>query len=240
MKKLSAIVFVFIYACSDRTAGPVYIDTDSMSTETYELRDSLAASIDALDSLKPVVNETLEKIKYYEALRNDYEKEVVKIRYKPVVDSSQVASLRKKLNDANKEIAKLRGDLAAVERSRYVRPDDVYSAIEPGIAETPDDNSIVINFDGRSKNGNLFTDRLVVYLIPYTKKAKQHMRYETSCDESLYGNTQAKYYNGVYYFNDVQAGKYLIKVCTYYGNFKLVNKYTGRVNITMQVSPPIQ
>lgn len=233
------IVMVVKVQCKDenglKTASTISVH-DSIQIDS--LSNKLDETIETFDSLKPLVDQTISKIKYYESLRDNYEKQVARTVYKTKIDSSGINSLRLKLSAANNEIIRLKNDLAATEKRRYDKvPNKEVATTE---IEKPDDNSIVIKLDGRSRNGNLRIEGLTIYLIPFSRKAKQHMRYETSCDEKLYGNQSAKYYNGLYFFNSVQPGKYLIKICTYYGNFRLIEKQDGKYNVSMQVSPPIQ
>jgi hypothetical protein len=69
--------------------------------------------------------------------------------------------------------------------------------------------------------------------------------YEINCDESdlkraSYYKT-AVYYNGNYYFQDVNPGKYFIKICTYYGGFYNYTKRTGSMeSLNWDASPPIR
>lgn len=241
MKYLVFILFVFVRCSSDhKTASPASIKTDSISIGSLNLRDSLSASIDALDSLKPVVAEIKAQLQEHERLKAEYEnKEAVIIR-ETKFDSSEVAALRIKLNQANNEIARLRGDLASIERKRNISPVvDTYAVMVQPRIETPDENAIIITLDGRSKRrGDLPTDNLVVCLIPYSNKVKHMMSYDSSCNE--FYSEVANYYNGVYFFNDVPEGKYIIKVCTYMGDWRKIKKDRGRYNLTMQISPPIQ
>lgn len=235
-------IFCIIYAgCSNNyeTASPVIVETDTISKATLELGDSLSASIHALDSLKPVVEQTVQQLKDYKEIEvsKDYNKP--KIVYKPVTDSSAIYSLQSKLTAANNEISKLKGDIASIQSKRNASPvKDTYSSWVQSAIVVPDENSIIVNVDGRSKRGDIPTDNLTVYLIPYSKRNKRLMNYDSACNE-LYAEA-ANYYNGVYFFNNVKPGKYIIKICTYFGNYKLINKEPGKYNMTMQVSPPLQ
>ena len=103
----------------------------------------------------------------------------------------------------------------------------------------PNEDALIIDFD----KGSLTLDGVSVYLIPYSKNVKGLMEYEIYCDMAevnrLKGK-QADYYNGEFFFNDVKPGKYLIKVCCYYGNYKVINRVSGSQVIEMQLAPPVQ
>lgn len=235
-----AILFVSPWNRSSRQEVSS-VPVDSLSDQTLELRDSLAASIDSLKMLKPEVARAVRQLKEYKEQVKQYEQQEADIVIKKVVDSSALMALRNKLNSANNEIARLSGELASVRYKPGIRTgakEGYTSFVQPAV-ETPDENSIVITLDGRSKKGDIPTTGLTIYLIPYRKKApRELMVYDSSCNELF--ATAAQYYNGVYFFNNVPNGKYLIKICTYLGNYKLIKKDRGKYNVTMQVSPPIQ
>lgn len=220
------------------TASPISVPYDSLSDETKDLRDSLSASIDSLATLRPIVQRAVAQLKYYEQLKESYQKQEAEIIYKPIVDSSAIIALRSKLNAANKEIDRLNGEIAVLSYKKAEPTKEVPSYIQPEI-EVPDENSIVIQLDGRSRKGDIpISSNFTIYLIP--GNGKKYQKYEAACPEELTGNITAKYYNGLYFFNSVQPGKYLIKICTYYGNFKVINKPSGKYNVKMLIAPPIQ
>lgn len=238
MKILIPILFL-LAACGQgkETATTILVTEDSISQESINLTDSLSASIHALDSLRPIVQNAVAKLKHYESLKIDYEQQEAEIIYKPIIDSSAIITLRSKLTAANNEIARLRGELSLIESKRNVQP-VIQEYVQPAVI-TPDENSIVIELDGKSRKGDIvIPSNLTIYLIP--GNGKKHQKYEAACSQGLEGNTTAKYYNGLYFFNSVEPGKYLIKICTYYGNFKLIDKPSGKYNLKMLIAPPIQ
>ena len=92
-------------------------------------------------------------------------------------------------------------------------------------------------------------DNLTIYLIPYSNKNSQVIKdakvYEINCDEASLKKAEnrktAIFRNGFYYFPDVDAGKYLIKICTYYGGFYTYSKRSsGMETLTWDASPPIR
>lgn len=241
MKALTFILMIYLGSCGyhKQNDNPKSIKTDSISKESLDLRDSLSASIDALDSLKPMVEQIKKQLIASERLKEIYQSQEAEIRYKPIVDSSALASLRAKLNSANNEIARLNGELASARYRPVVRSNkDSYATFVQPAIETPDENSIIVSLDGRSKKGDIPTENMTIYLVPYNKRTKDLMSYDSSCSD-LFAVT-AKYYNGIYFFNNVVEGRYIIKICTYMGNYKLIKKQDGKQSITMLVSPPIQ
>lgn len=220
---------------TDKSANEQMFTT--VQTDSIIIADTSNKNL--IDSLKDFTVAAVQQIRKYEQLKKEYENQEAEIIIQKVVDSSALISLRAKLSSANNEIARLNGELVSAKSKRYEPPvrDAYVTMIQPAI-ETPDENSIVINIDGRSKRGNIPTDNLTIYLIPYSNEVKHMKGYDSSCNSVV--ATEAKYYNGLYFFNSVQPGKYLIKVCTYMGDWKLIKKDRGKQNITMQVSPPIQ
>lgn len=109
----------------------------------------------------------------------------------------------------------------------------------------PNSKSLVITLDKKIKGDGEISDRNIsVYIMPYNKKSKKLMNYDMACDMSKINSLSAKqanYYEGIYFFNDIPPGKYLIKVCSYCGNYKVVERGEEVFQeIAMQVSPPIQ
>lgn len=197
--------------------------------------EKLDSSIELWDSLKPVVNAVVAKLKYQESLRNDYQTQVAAYSYQPS-DNSNLDELKRKLSDANKEIVRLNGELSSMKRTTLAAKPKKDTVFVDKV-DTPNENALLVDLDGKA------SESLTIYLIPYSKRAKRLMSYETSCDESIIHKNDykiAQQYKGLYYFNSVNPGKYLIKICTYYGNYKVVHKSTGKEIVRMQVAPPLQ
>lgn len=222
---------------NNERASTIYIDTLNRDSISNEYGDAIAQ----IDSTTQIVEQAITKIKKLEQDKLEYEKGIQVYAYQP--DNSEANRLRLKLNEANSQIAKLNAELNSLKTqetaTKYYptvvrKPDTVY--VQPGII-TPDETSLVVNLDGK------IPDNVTLYLIPYSKRIKKLMVYEASCDESIILKNDfktAKYYNGLYFFNSVPPGKYLIKICTYYGNYKLITKSQGKDIVKMEVAPPIQ
>ena len=109
---------------------------------------------------------------------------------------------------------------------------------EPTAEIRPNENSIILQLDRRMKDdGDIPLESITAYILPYDKKAKKWKEYGYC--SGLKGK-QAELYNGQFFFNDVPPGKYLIKLCTYSGGYKIIEKETGLQVVAMQVAPPIQ
>lgn len=152
-------------------------------------------------------------------------------------DEAEISSLMDKIRKYEIEISDLRRRLYldSILHSKYIGK----SIEKTIITDKPGLNSLLVDIDAEGEN----IDNLDVYLIPYSKKAKRQMEYQISCDyqgiSSLNGK-QAGHYDGVFFFNDVEPGKYIIKVCTYYGNYKVIHRQQGEQLVKMQLAPPVQ
>lgn len=122
----------------------------------------------------------------------------------------------------------------------------------------PDENSLILNLNIKfvskipveSPSPLVLPENLSIYLIPDSdgnqKVIRDNKEYELFCNENrlrkIKGVKMAVYYKKEknYFFNNVPEGKYLIKICSYYGNYKMVSKGKGRQIISMLVSPPLQ
>ena len=109
----------------------------------------------------------------------------------------------------------------------------------------PNDKSLVIELDKRIKgDGDISDQGISVYIMKYTREVKKKFKEYGNCALSDINSVEAKqayYYGGLYFFNDVPPGKYLIKVCALYGNWIVINREKEtEQKIKMQVSPPIQ
>ena len=108
-------------------------------------------------------------------------------------------------------------------------------------------DNLLLNFVVDSKRGTIKTPgNLNIYLLPANdiKLVKNFMSYDINCNEYAMMKVKnykvAKLYKGIYFFKNVPPGKYLIKVCYYYGNYKLVTKVNGQQTVTLEVAPPVQ
>jgi len=165
-------------------------------------------------------------------------------------------SLTRQFNDLKKEYDRLDRLYKDLLKKFYdpARPDnnnDTKPVVNPSKNTFDTTNSLKLNlYYGKKYN----TDRnppsnLTIYLIPYDNNNSRIIKnakvYEINCDETdlkRASNYQvAVYYNGNYYFSNVAAGKYFIKICTYYGGFYNYTKRSDNMEtLNWDASPPIR
>jgi hypothetical protein len=155
------------------------------------------------------------RIKNLSALISQYEKEINSLKRKLVMDS----------------VYHSRTETHNIERNET-------------LIEKPNDNSLIVELDRKMRNNQeIPLQGIDVFIIPYSKKIKKLMQYDIYCemrDIKSMNARQAGYYEGNYFFNDIPPGKYLIKVCYYYGGYKLIERVSGYQVVAMKVAPPIQ
>lgn len=100
----------------------------------------------------------------------------------------------------------------------------------------PSNNSIAVTLQGQYADLGIS-----VWIMPYSKKAKKAMHnYDLFCNESKgkfasFKAVQAIYYEGRYIANDFPSGKYIIKVCAYYGDCLVVKKGNDLLEVNLKV-----
>ena len=243
MKYLVFILFAIVAACnsSDQKASTIAIDTslDSLKVESDSLNmkllelDTLASSAyrttyaqikELRQAKKDLIDQLETKYPNYAAIQSD--------------DSNlqKIKELNAKLLQKEFEISQLKRKITSDSLYRF-RPtigQKLREIIEP---EKPNENSLVIVLTGK-----VVDPKVSVYLVPY-KGSSKIRTYEATCDIWYLNSLLAKrasYYNGEYFFNDIVSGKYVVKVCAYYGNWTIIKKKSGYQKIEIDVSPPIQ
>lgn len=257
MKSISLICSVLvILSCSSKQDERLQVSS-GIKDSTFSAVDSLSSSVlersEYLDSFTKVAVYQIEKKikslnKEKEKLmkerdsaagfsedhkQEDSEREarIRNLEQENTVYQSRLKTLRSELEIAEKENKQQE---YVVTKSRMKQ----YQVPVPVAQEKPDDNSLVIKF---ILDGLILPDDLVVYLVPYTKDVKRYAVYEASCNLNGVDELLISKRNGdIFFFNSVEPGKYLIKVCTYYGNFKIYTKTSGRQRIEMELAPPLQ
>jgi hypothetical protein len=99
-------------------------------------------------------------------------------------------------------------------------------------------NSLILTTGSTRRNlkENEPFDTAIIYLIPYKGNNRALLKaarnYDVYCAgvhwNKLTGYLKAKYCRGVYFFDDVAPGRYLIRTCTVFGSFKTID-WTGKM-----------
>lgn len=255
MKNL-IIVCIFFMSCNNEKATPIVVN----NLESAE-RDSMLSKADSTnEGLKDVLSDLYETKQQVRANINKLKKENEILRMN--VDQPVAMYMDKKEDyrddDKDKTISDLRNELMAYKAENVRLRNKLYSdsvfmskqnkintdKVEEPI-DKPGQNSLVITLNRRMRgDGDISETGVNLYIMPFNKQSKKLMNYTISCDMSKITSLearQANYYNGQYFFNDVKPGKYLIKVCAYYGNYMVIKREKeGFQMVAMQISPPIQ
>jgi hypothetical protein len=242
---------LFLIACNSE------IDRKE-TTNTITIHDSLSSALDSLKigllefdtslmAVSEYAKEAQSKIK-----RLEQEKRTLEIQrdrevsytvqdltqYKSDDRDKRIAELTKKVFQYENEIAVLKKKLKD-DSLKLSKVDRV-----PNEPEKPNDHSLVITLDRKIKGDGDISEQGVSFLIiKYTNKAMKIFKGYDNCQTKDLNSLDAKeadYFKGQYFFNDIEPGEYLIKVCALYGNWMVINKKDYKQEIRMLMSPPIQ
>jgi hypothetical protein len=200
--------------------------------EVSDFAKDAQAQIKDLEQKKSIVQAQLQSEPVYMAIQSE--------DYKPSDDKDKrIYELTQKVREYEREIAKLKNRLfydsiGHISKSFDIVPNE----------EKPNDKSLVITLDKQLKgDGDISEEGVSVWIIPYNKQSKKAFKEYGNCQTKDLNSLDAKeasYYNGVYFFNDVSPGKYLIKVCALYGNCVVFKREEKFQTVKMLMSPPIQ
>ena len=237
MRYLILLIFISCNSSMETKEVVMASPNNSLSDSVGIALDSLKMSIVDLSELSDFAKEAQAKIKRLEKEKQATEKEIevypmamMSEDYKKDDRDRVIAELRKKVYDYENQIASLKNQLYR----EQVKVDRVPNKIE---IEKPNDKSLVITLMGSLEQG------ASVWIMESNRKSKKIMKGYYNCqvkDLNSLGAIQAKFYHGVYFFNDVPTGKYLIKVCALYGDWVEVKRKDGYQTVAMKVAPPIQ
>jgi hypothetical protein len=219
-----------LIAASDST-NDFLRDVDTTLSNTI---DQVKSQIARLNARKKAIESKIENEPIYMAMVQSED-------YKPTDDKDkEIYRLRQKILDYEREIAKLKNRLFydSMGRVGKIEYDKVPNE------EMPNDKSLVITLNKKLRgDGDISEQGVSVYIMKYTKKAKKVFKGYANCqqkDLNLLDAKEASYYRGQYFFNDIEPGEYLIKVCALYGNWMVINKKDYKQEIEILMSPPIQ
>ena len=249
MKIIFFILLVALIACNsyDHKATPVDTIDESQPDSLLKSMDSLNTKLtrmtilatSAAAQLREKVRELNEK---KQAVETDRQTMVTSAEYSSDDRDRRLYELTKLVKSYESEIASLKNrlywDSIYKARAAYQPPimlDDV--------APFPDENSLLIELTSGGRSGDVPLKGVSVYLVPFTRKARKLMVYEVFCDLSQLNElkgTAGNQSDGLFFFNGVEPGVYLVKVCAYYGGFKKITRLPGRQLIKLEISPPVR
>jgi regulator of replication initiation timing len=244
MKKIIYILFVFA-SCnsSSERANPIVVSDQPLTDSISLIVDSLKEWSENISDISSYAIQAKSEIKKLQQENKELAEkagEVVPLAMMYSVPSDvkdkQIRDLVTERNFLKSENTRLKNIIYSdsLYRSRPAIGQKLREIIEP---EKPNENSLVIVLTGK-----VVDPKVSVYLVPY-KGSSKIRTYEATCDIWYLNSLLAKrasYYNGEYFFNDIVSGKYVVKVCAYYGNWTTVKKKSGYQKIEIDVSPPIQ
>ena len=252
MKKYLPTLLVFV-ACnsSSEKASPVAVNNKPLTDSISLIVDSLKEWTEDISSVSNYAIKAQARIKQLEERKSIVESQVqnepvylAMMRsedYKPTDDKDkEIYRLTQKIKDYEREISKLKNRLFydSMERVGRIEYDRVPNE------EKPNDKSLVITLNKKLRgDGDISETGVSVWIMKYTKKAKKLFKGYESCqqkDLNLLDAKEANYYRGQYFFNDIEPGEYLVKVCALYGNWMVINKRDYKQEIEILMSPPIQ
>ena len=239
MRYLILLIFISCNSSMETREPVMASPNNSLSDSVGIALDSLKMSIVDLSELSDFAKEAQAKIKRLEKEKQATEKEIEVYPMAMMSDDYHkddrdrvIAELRKKVYQYETEIASLKNQLYR----EQVKVDRVPNKE----VEKPNDSSLVIALDGTEKGAT-------VWIVPYNRKTKKEIERTLkgyyNCqlkDLNSMDARQAKFYNGLYFFNDVEKGKYLIKVCALYGDYMVFKREEKYQLVAMKISPPIQ
>jgi hypothetical protein len=244
---------LLLWACNSsyEKATPITVSeplTDSLSL----IVDSLKEWTEDISSVSSYAIKAQERIKQLEKQKQIAEVELngnpvyldaiqSNREYEPTDDKDkEIYRLRQQIKDYEIEISKLKNRLFydSMARVGKIEYDRVPNELKPN------EKSLVITLNKKLRgDGDISEQGVSVWIMKYNKKAKKIFKGYESCqikDLNLLNAKEASYYQGQYFFNDIEPGEYLVKVCALYGNWMVINKKDYKQEIEILMSPPIQ
>ena len=242
------LIVIILFSCNS--------DYSPLSEDKSGAIDSLMMSSDSanyfLKGIDTTLSNTIDQVKSQIARLNEKKKAVQsEIESSPVFMAMQskdyepsddkdkrIYELTQKLRAYEMEIAVLKNRLFYDSMGKVSKNYDVVPDIKP------DDKSLIITLNKKLRgDGDISEQGVSVWIMKYTKKAKKAFKGYDNCqqkDLNLLDAKEASYYKGQYFFNGIEPGEYLIKVCALYGNWMVINKKDYKQEIEILMSPPIQ
>jgi len=232
---------------------------DAVINASDSVAQNFKNSTATLDSLAPIVAQAILKVKAEQSEHIEIQKALAVLEYKQptsntiYTQSNEVYLLRSKLNVLENDIAilkiKIAKDSVLINQLRKSKTVVTVTPVAPVIfdgAGIPNENSIIVTLNTYSnKNKIVVPNDLTAYLIPVkgNKHIKRLAAYDMVCNENTFENydyTVSTIFNGKFIFNNVESGKYLIKICAYVGGYKFITKQNNQLTFNMDIAPPLQ
>ena len=243
---------IFFISCNADSSNykishrPTVVDSLIKTSDSVNdaLRDMKSDMAQAISFAKKIVSLKKEKETYEQPI-------VLADRYSDAYylpsdeKDRKIRELTEQILNYEREISRLRKRISADSAIKYgkLKPMPDYIDQVPN-EEKPNDKSLIITLNKKLRgDGDISETGVSVWIMKYTKKAKKLFKGYESCqqkDLNLLDAKEANYYQGQYFFNDVEPGEYLIKVCALYGNWMVINKKDYKQEIEILMSPPIQ
>ena len=247
MKYIWLLIFVACNSSSNKKIANVQANHSSFVDSISRVVDSFSVSVADFKEVADFAINAQAKIKDLENKKQVAEVELKEIpvytdmlQYTPSDEKDKrIYELTQKVREYEREIAVLKNRLFYDSMGKVSKNYDVVPN-----EEKPNDKSLVIILNKKLRgDGDISEQGVSVWIMKYTKKAKKQFKGYENCqlkDLNLLDAKEANYYQGQYFFNDIEPGEYLIKVCALYGNWMVINKKDYKQEIEMLMSPPIQ
>jgi len=249
MRKYLPILLLFV-ACNSGSekASPITVSNQPINDSLSLIVDSLKEWTEDISSVSNYAIKAQARIKELEQKKSVAQSEIEPVYlamqsndYKPSDDKDKrIYELTQKVMEYEKEISKLKNRLFydSMMRVGKIEYDRVPNELKPN------DKSLIVTLNKKLRgDGDISEQGISVWIMKYTKDAKKAFKGYDNCqqkDLNLLNAKEANYYQGQYFFNDIEPGKYLIKVCALFGNWMVINKKDYKQEIEMLMSPPIQ
>lgn len=231
-------LFLFLFvSCNNYKADTIQVDESSIIDSLLSAGDSTNAALRSLDTLAvnsiAEVQATIEKLKSEkQVIQTQLDREVryITIEKSDTSKDRLIANLRTQLSRYETEIARL--------KKQPEKIDQIPNEVE---VEKPDEKSLIVTLDRKIRGGGEISfSKIDVYIAPYSKRIERRFKTpELSCDlmyiNSIRGK-RANFYEGQYFFNDLTPGKYILKICSYYGGYTVIEKNGKQQTVEMRAS----
>src|SRR5688572_17445172 len=247
MKKYLPILLLWACNSSSEKVSPIIVSDQPINDSLSLIVDSLKEWTENISDISSYAINAQARIKELENEKNEVEVQRTSPVYldalqymPPEKKDDEIRKLTEKILSYEREIARLKRRIASDSLAKLSKS-DFYDIVPE---EKPNEKSLVITLNKKIRgDGEISETGVSVWIMKYSKKAKKTFKGYDNCqqkDLNLLDAKEASYYRGQYFFNDIEPGEYLIKVCALYGNWMVINKKDYKQEIEILMSPPIQ